>query len=352
MSKRKTAHLSPRKIIDNIKKLPVLQRRTAEKNYEGIFVKDWKVTLKTAHKIKGETYHLGMLAGPIYPWIYIEIKLSEHPEVKIMPENTKLTISGTIDRVRGHVIELKNTHIKSREKTKQTKKNALINIKDSQVHFGKGDNIVGNKLIKIIKTKRGKEQIGFYAILMFIIAVISIPYWPSLLAKIYKQKIYTNEQNTQIDRSINNIIGTVRALNPLETGKKIGELSNGVYFFAHYLAIKYELEESDWDYIRASSQDSRESFEIQKSGDRYYVIGFISDEAQSKTGMVFENPIYTQLFPNRWGGAKNLVAIPLNAIYTIHERKIDLDELKSVTIFDVGFKEVVENPEFHKTIEL
>lgn len=90
------------------------------------------------------------------------------------------------------------------------------------------------------------------------------------------------------------------------------------------------------------------SFEIQKVENRYYLIGFISDEAYSRLGSVnSNNSLYTMLFPNRWGGAKHSIAIPFEGIYTIRNRTVNLDENTEVDIFDIGFKEVVDNPGTH-----
>lgn len=153
--------------------------------------------------------------------------------------------------------------------------------------------------------------------------------------------------NTQVS-STQSSTNKLRALETLETGKSIGDLPNGVYFFASSLAIRYELDDPDKDFLRASRNDSRGSFEVQKIRNRYYLIGYLSPEAHAKIGSISKDSIYTQLFPNVWDGATKTVAIPFDAIYTINEREIDLDENKSIDIFDIGFKDVSENPEIHK----
>jgi hypothetical protein len=191
------------------------------------------------------------------------------------------------------------------------------------------------------------------AVSVVLAAIISAPWWSDLLSK----QNHTKQNGSMLEQVSGSptppsYTDNLRPLRPLETGKKIGELPDGVYFFAHPRSIFYELEEADYDWIEASSKDTSYSYELQKKDQRYYLLGFISDEAHSKIGSISSNPIYTQLFPNRWGGATNLVAIPFDSIYLAKDREINLDEVKSVTIFDIGFKEVVENPDFHKTIEL
>lgn len=144
----------------------------------------------------------------------------------------------------------------------------------------------------------------------------------------------------------------LRPLQPLETGKKISQIPNDVYFFGHPSWIETEIKDNENDWLEVSSKDTSYNFEMQKIDNRYYLLGYISDEAQSKIGTISDDSIYTQLFPNKWGGASSLISIPFDAIYTIKAREINLDELKSVSIFDIGFKEVIENPKVHKQKEL
>lgn len=193
-------------------------------------------------------------------------------------------------------------------------------------------------------------------IIGILIAFVSIPWWPSFFQRIRGNKNVLQSEKPQIVQQlpqsssspINNVLGPLRALAPLETGKKIGDLPNGVYFFASPLSIQYEVENSNQDFLEASSKDNYYYFEIQKSENRYYLIGFISDEAHSKIGSITKEPIYTQLFPNSWGVGGKAVAIPFDSVYTIRKRTVDLDETKSVDIFDIGFKQVIENPDLHK----
>lgn len=220
-------------------------------------------------------------------------------------------------------------------------KNSFINTKIGSFIFGKDKS----------KTPLYKN-LAFWAL---IVAIVSMPWWPNVFSYFKSRSDKKASDIQQIETPVpilSSRLGIVRGLEPLETGKKIGKLPNGVYFFAHPTDIKHEIEKPDIDWLKASSKDTRYNFEIQKVDNRYYLLGYISSEAHAKIGSISEESIYTQLFPNSWGGAKKVVAVPFDAIYTIKQRSIDLDEDKSATIFDIGFKEVIENPELHKVNEL
>lgn len=186
-----------------------------------------------------------------------------------------------------------------------------------------------------------------------ILAGIVVPIIVGFLAKTQKPVTQVSTPNQAVNNQFNlnqknPKLGNLRGLQPLETGKKIGVLPNGVYFYANSLAIEHEVKDTEQDWLEASSKDESYKFELQKFNNRYYIVGFISDEAQAKIGSITKEAIYTQLFPNSWGGAGNLVSIPFDSIYTIKAREINLDTSKSVFIFDIGFKDIIEKPEFHK----
>lgn len=184
-----------------------------------------------------------------------------------------------------------------------------------------------------------------------IVAIISIPWWPGIIDFFQKNTSDFPKDNINFSTSTTNLQSNslLRALEPLETGKKIGDLPNGVYFFASPLLIVYEIEDPKNDFLEATNKRfSNHSFEIQKIENRYYLIGFISDEAYSNIGSInSQNSIVTILFPNRWEGAAHPVAIPFDAINTIKDRSIDLDEKTKADIFDIRFQEVKDNPEVH-----
>ena len=141
---------------------------------------------------------------------------------------------------------------------------------------------------------------------------------------------------------------TFRKLEPLETGKEIGDLPNGVYFFAYAFSVSREVATPEEDTIKTTSKRCRDCFEIQKQDSRYYVIGFVSDEIFSRLGELSTGKsAYGILSPYSWGGAAHPIGIPFDSIYTIAPRTINLDEKTDMDILDIGFKEAVQNPIVH-----
>ncbi len=203
-------------------------------------------------------------------------------------------------------------------------------------------------------TRPQKKSGGLVAIAGLIIAFISIPWWPQIIQKFKvpnskDQQIQSNLSEPTPKPSTNIDINTVRPLEVLETGKHIGELPNGVYFFASPYAIEVEIKDPSTDFLAASTKMNHGySFEIQKIQNRYLLIGFISEESYSKLGSIStNNTLFTMLFPNQWGGARYPIAVPFDQIYAIKNRTVDLDENTTVDIFDIGFKEVIDGPISH-----
>jgi hypothetical protein len=208
---------------------------------------------------------------------------------------------------------------------------------------------------KIVEKVHHKSS--YIPIIGILIAFVSIPWWPLVFQNIKGAINFQDKNRLSLSQSVQqnsaqaNIKpskGKLRSLETLETGKTIGQLPNNVYFFASSLSIKFEIKDPKIDFLNASSKDTHYNFELQKIENRYYLIGYISDEAYSVLGNINDKSVYTILFPNRWGGATHSVAIPFDSIYTINNRSIDLDQEKSIDIFDIGFKEVIEDPEIHK----
>ncbi len=129
----------------------------------------------------------------------------------------------------------------------------------------------------------------------------------------------------------------LRALQPLETGKHISDLPNGVYFLASALEIKYEIEDAKKDFIEASRFGVYGyDFEIQKVGDRYYLIGFVNDETYSKLASISRgNREWMLFFPNQWGDYKNVAAVPFDKIVSLKDRGIDIDARTQFKVLDV-----------------
>ena len=225
---------------------------------------------------------------------------------------------------------------------------AIFNIKKSQLHFGSGDNVKRDK-IKFMEQPSSKPWWQRPEIVVpIIIAVISIPWWPQIIRLVIKNTPDAIEQPKE--SSVSKLPKeNLRPLETLETGKRIGELPNNVYFFGSPIGVVYEINDPKNDFLQVTSRRlDNYSFEIQKLDNRYYLIGFISDEIYSRIGSVnSENSIYAVFFPNMWGGAPHPVAIPFDAVYTIQTREIDLDSTTRISVLDIGFKEVIDRPETH-----
>ena len=183
-------------------------------------------------------------------------------------------------------------------------------------------------------------------IIPIFVGVISIPWWPNILSAFESKNIPIVVPDSN---PVSTVPDTLRPLDPLETGKFIDELPDGVYFFGSAFSIIFQLEDMNRPFLKASNQRLEGySFEIQKINKRYYLVGYISDEIYAQLGSLSpQKSLYGMLFPISWGGATHPVAIPFDQIYTIRERNIDLDASTSINIADIGFKEVKDLPVVH-----
>jgi len=107
-----SSELTPEKIIDEIRKVPVFQRETLAESYKNIKIENWNTTLQSARKISNDRLHLMLLDRGNYPWVYADVEEKEYPKLKIMKEGEKVIISGTIQKVEGNTVELKDTKLK------------------------------------------------------------------------------------------------------------------------------------------------------------------------------------------------------------------------------------------------
>lgn len=191
------------------------------------------------------------------------------------------------------------------------------------------------------------------AVLALLVGLISIPWWPYILQQVKTSNIKNQQNPSSLTKSNDTLsggkLGFVRALESLETGKKISELPNGVYFFSTPVGIEYEIENIGVDFIKASGFSNGYKFEIQKFKNRYYLIGFVSDETRSNLSSANSaKPLSAILYPNSWGGATHAIAIPFDMINAIDYRDIEQDAKTKITVFDIEFKEVIDNPEIHR----
>lgn len=328
----------PIEIIEAVDHVPVYLQEETEKSYTGLRV-EWLVLFSYIFKNSDDVVKLRMVdLNGIYPIIYGLIKLSDYPELKTLHKNTKLKAKGVIEQVRGHEICLKDLEID------------IINEKVSQAHESITRDREKNEKKQYLK--KWTTFLGTPNGIITIIAIISIPWWPSWFSFLTNKEVDQTSVNTAVApvEKISTMTDKLRPLEPLETGKKIGELPNGVYFFAQSSnGIVYEVENSSDDFLSVTNKHyTNSSFELQKIDNRYYLIGFVSDETYSRIGSVnSKNSLFSVVFPNKWGGATHPIAVPFDAIYTIHDREIDLDSNSKMNVLDVGFKEVNDHPETH-----
>jgi hypothetical protein len=355
--------LEPRTIIEELKKLPPRQRDGFTQSYLGISV-NWKLLFKGAQTITDNPSMLKINAWPLkhlYPDITFNINEKNYPEFNIMHEDTIFSVKGIIEKVStdGLHLHLQIESLKFNENFNEKK----ADTKDKSQN--KIYNIVKNKRREVdIQTsstnkwkewwKKSENKILFISILGLLIAFISIP-WSDIFTFFNNKKIpsvdniiitATPSLKTPIDKI--NLVN-LRSLEPLETGKKIGELPNNVYFYASPLKVVYEIEDSKIDFLDATNKRiNNYSFEIQKIDNRYYLIGFVSDETYSKIGTVnSDNSLSTIIFPNKWGGASSPIAIPFDSVYTANDRDIELDSETTIHAIDIDFKEVIDQPQTH-----
>jgi hypothetical protein len=101
----------PIEIIEQINKLPLIQKRDAEKSYVGLRV-NWETTLSDLYPHEPGIYRLALQDRGRYPWIFCNIDISKYPEIKIALAGQKLWVRGEIAEVDGHTIHLVNCEIR------------------------------------------------------------------------------------------------------------------------------------------------------------------------------------------------------------------------------------------------
>lgn len=74
----------------------------------------------------------------------------------------------------------------------------IINIKDSQIHFGKGDNVGKDKTTSVSPRTKGKNLEIIISLAALVVAVVSIPWWPNIYqffnrSQPYKPQILTDQ---------------------------------------------------------------------------------------------------------------------------------------------------------------
>ena len=100
--------LKPGDIIEKIKQTPPFQQNNVEASYSGQKV-TWKVYFHSIRQIQGDTnWHVMSRDADMYPWIYFDIDINNYPQFRILHIDDALEVTGVIDRVSGHDINLKD----------------------------------------------------------------------------------------------------------------------------------------------------------------------------------------------------------------------------------------------------
>ncbi len=144
---------------------------------------------------------------------------------------------------------------------------------------------------------------------------------------------------------------SVRKLEPLETGKYIEKLPDGIYGYVSGGRIESELKYAGAysEFMNLSSHKSENyTFEVQKRNGSYFIIGFVGDETFSRIGEANEEKsINITLSPQSWDLAKHAVEIPFNAIESIETREIDTNQEQTIYVMDLSAKKITEAHDFH-----
>jgi hypothetical protein len=108
---------SANEIIKQIKSLPPYQQWQARKNYEGLKV-SWPTSLLSAKPDDNETCGVHMYYGDgplVAASIIANVNISENPRLKISHEDTKLQVTGTIEKIDASLIYLRDATITFRD---------------------------------------------------------------------------------------------------------------------------------------------------------------------------------------------------------------------------------------------
>jgi len=132
----------------------------------------------------------------------------------------------------------------------------------------------------------------------------------------------------------------VRQLLPLESGKKLVDISPSTYSF---LSVFY-FEFSSYDNYEVILNKKADRFnpygnffEVHKlANDKVYLLGFVSEETY--TNINAKNEVSLTLFPGPDSERKYLVVIPINTIKESQNREIAFAENKKVGVLDIKIK--------------
>lgn len=343
------SNLSPRKIIDTIKRSSPFRIESVERDFIGINVKDWKVSLEYVRKKSGGIVRLSALAGPFYPWVYTDVKLSTYPEIKVLRKNAKFKISGTISEIRGHSITLTAAKIKfSKESKRPIGKPLINNIRNSQFYLDRVDNVKGDKIEKSEKKESFLLNPWVVGLGVTVIGGLILYYFFGIGKTSTMQDDVQPDLTKTVASISTNKPGSLRALDPLETNKDVSQVPNGVYGYAYNFQLTRFVQDATTG-LTLTSQVDAYKFEVQKDNNVISIVGFVDETTFSKIGEINKtNPLSMIIFPVNWNGDKRLISIPLESITKTTYRDIDFGQYARIGILEATVSAVNNN----KNIEI
>jgi hypothetical protein len=139
--------LTPKSIFDDIASRPLAQRDIAKESYKGIEVPVWGLKLtnvSTSYKDKDRFRVRSM--DDNFNFVIFESPKISYPQFNLLHANEKIWVKGTISRVDIMDIVLENATVYFTDPSKKENLGvvqAVIN--NSQIHYGKGDNVIEKK---------------------------------------------------------------------------------------------------------------------------------------------------------------------------------------------------------------
>lgn len=100
--------IEPKDIIKNVAQTPPFQQNSVGASYSGQNI-SWKLNFYLISQIKeGAIWHVMTRDSDNSPWVYFDIDIEQYPQFKIIHQNEEIRVTGVIDKVSGHEINLRN----------------------------------------------------------------------------------------------------------------------------------------------------------------------------------------------------------------------------------------------------
>jgi len=112
----------------------------------------------------------------------------------------------------------------------------------------------------------------------------------------------------------------LRLINEIETGKSIKDLPPGIYGYDHASCVDSALK-GNGKMDLTNLQKTNWYFEIRKTANDNFLVGYISKDALSKIGRGKSADL--NIFAKPWNEFKNKIAVPFSAVTNSSARTID-----------------------------